>query len=377
MIIGIDGNEANLEERVGANQYAFEILWSLYKLQDEWKSRHQIVVYLKEKPKDFLPPTSNFFRYKIIPGKSLWILTRLMPSLLLGKEKPNVFFSPHHYLPPLAPMPLVCTIHDLGYLNFSGQFKKYDFWQLKIWSAISILISKGIIAVSESTKEEIVRHYPFASKKIEVVPHGYDRDKFNLKVSEEDVRRIKEKYSIVDDYILYISTLKPSKNVEGLIEAFSEVKNQFPKLKLVIAGKKGWLFESIFEKVKKLGLEGRIVFTGYFPEEDRPGLMMGAQAYILPSFWEGFGMEALNAMACGKPVIVSNVASLPEVVGEAGIYIDPYKVDSIAKAISKVLTLPKSDYNKIVEKGLKQVRKFSWEKSGRETLKVLEEAAKK
>ena len=374
MIIGIDGNEANVERRVGVNQYAFELLKNIHKLQEEWKKKHQVIVYLKNEPQKDLPKQNSHWKYKVIKGRGLWIITKLMPNLFLGREKPNVFFAPSHYLPLFTPCPMVCTIHDLGYLKFSEQFRKYDFWQLKIWSAISIFISKAIIAVSNSTKKDIVRHYPFASKKIFITPHGYDKNRFNTRISKEDVRRVKNKYSIVNDYVLFISTLKPSKNIEGLLEAWKLLIQKRPKIRLVIAGKKGWLYESIFEKANKLGLKDSVIFTGFIPEEDKSALIAGAKVFTLPSFWEGFGMDALNAMACGVPVVVSKIEALREVVGEAGILVDPYDVGSIAKNMEKVLSMSKIEYNKLVDRGLAQAKKFSWEKTARKTLSILEKA---
>ena len=374
MIIGIDGNEANVEKRVGVNQYAFELLKNIHKLQEEWKKKHQVIVYLKNKPQKDLPKQNSHWKYKVIKGRGLWIIIKLMPSLFLDREKPNVFFAPSHYLPLFAPCPMVCTIHDLGYLKFSEQFKKYDFWQLKIWSAISIFISKAIIAVSNSTKRDIVRHYPFASKKIFITPHGYDKNRFNTRISKEDVRRVKNKYSIVNDYVLFISTLKPSKNIEGLLEAWELLVQKRPKIRLIIAGKKGWLYESIFEKANKLGLKDSVIFTGFIPEEDKSAFIAGAKVFVLPSFWEGFGMDALNAMACGVPVVVSKIEALREVVGEAGTLVDPYDVGSIAENIEKVLSMSKIEYNKLVDRGLAQAKKFSWEKTARKTLAILEKA---
>jgi glycosyltransferase involved in cell wall biosynthesis len=372
MIIGIDGNEANVSERVGVNTYAFELLKNLWKLQDEWKDKDELRVYLKEKPNGDMPKETDCFRYKVIKGEGLWILTKLMPDLFFAKPKCDIFFSPSHYVPPIAPMPRACSIMDLGYLKYSGQFRKKDFWQLKVWTAISIYISKAVFAISNSTKQDIVRHYPHSIGKIYVTPLAYDKGQFNLDISDEDVRRVRARYSIVTDYVLYLGTLKPSKNIEGLIEAFSKVENPESEIKLVIAGKKGWLYEPIFEKVKKLGLTGRVIFTDFVPEEDKPALIKGAKAFILPSFWEGFGLDALNAMACGVPVVASNVGSLPEVVGSAGILVDPYNIDSLAEGIKEVLLAPKAKYNNMVEGGLAQAKKFSWEKTARETLKVLE-----
>jgi len=367
MIIGIDGNEANVEKRVGVNTYAFELLWNFWKLQDEWKNNHQLIVYLKNEPRHDLPKATEFFKYKVIKGGGMWILTKLVPALFISKPKCDVFFSPSHYVPPIAPMPVYCSIMDLGYLEFSGQFTKKDFWQLKVWSAISIFVSKAVFAISNSTKDDIVRHYPFAKGKIYVTPLAYDSEVFNLYIPDKDVRRVRGRYSIVSDYVLYLGTLKPSKNIEGLLEAFTSINN----LKLVIAGKKGWMYESIFEKVNKLGLTTKVIFTDFVDEKDKPALIKGAKVFVLPSFWEGFGLDALNAMACGVPVVASNVGSLPEVIGDAGILVNPKDVGSIAGGIKEVILATESKYNEMVKTGITQAKKFSWENTAKETLEVI------
>ncbi|KKQ85689.1 MAG: Group 1 glycosyl transferase [Candidatus Woesebacteria bacterium GW2011_GWB1_38_8] len=384
MIIGIDGNEANIKEKVGVHQYAFELLWTLYRyginnkkaslLQDIKNSDHKFIIYLKNHVSMDLPPQNSFWEYRIIPGSKVWVLAKLMPALLKEKNI-DVFFTPTHYLPLFAKKPMVCTIHDLGYLKFSEQFKKYDFWQLKYWSAISIIVSKYIICPSDSTRSDIVRRYPFAAKKVRVVQHGYDKSKFNQNISQNLVRQVTEKYRIKKNYLLFLSTLKPSKNVEGLIDAFVKIKN-VSNHQLVIAGKKGWLYDKIFLRAKDLKVENDIIFTDYVSEKEKRGLLKGATAYVLPSFWEGFGMDVLDALACGTPVVVSKAGSLPEVAGDAGIYIDPYNIDSLAQGMEKVLKMSEDERSEIIKKGLNQAQKFSWEKSARETLKVLEEANK-
>jgi glycosyltransferase involved in cell wall biosynthesis len=319
-----------------------------------------------------MPEETANFKYKIIPGGGMWILTKLMPRLIFNNDGLNVFFSPSHYLPLFTAMPRVCSIMDLGYLEFSEQFTKKVFWQLKWWSAISIYVSKAVIAISNSTKKDIVRHYPFAKDKTYVTHLAYDASQFNQDIPQKDVRRVMQKYSIVDDYVLYLGTLKPSKNIAGLIEAFSIVSVHQPQISLVIAGKKGWMYESIFNKVEELGLKDKVIFTDFVPEEDKPRLIAGAKVFVLPSFWEGFGLDALNAMASGVPVVASNVGSIPEVVGAAGKLIDPNSTDSIADGISGVLSMSKLEYNSIVEKGLSQVKKFSWEETARKTLGIIE-----
>lgn len=375
MIIGIDGNEANTESRVGVNQYGWELLKSMHELLRKNPTKHKVIVYLKHPPLSDMPEERDFWKYRVLSGGGLWIIRKLMVELFLNKEKLEVFFTPSHYLPLFSTVPLVCSIMDLGYLEFSAQFKKSDFWQLKYWSAWSISISKAIISISESTKKDIVRHYPFASKKTFVTLLGYDKEKFNLDSKQEDVRRVLSKYSIVNDqngYVLFLSTLKPSKNVIGLLSAWSEVVKEFSGLKLVIAGKKGWMYEEIFSKVKELKLVDDVVFTDYVDEEDKPVLIAGAKLFVLPSFWEGFGLDSLNAMASGVPVVVSNVGSLPEVVGDAGILVDPYNVSSIAEGIIKILKMNKSQYNLQVKKSITQANNFSWEDTARNTLSVLE-----
>ena len=373
MIIGIDGNEANVINRVGVNQYCFELLWGLYKLQDEWKNKHKIIVFLKKEPLKDLPGESEYFKYKLLSGSSMWIIRKLTPHLIFSNKKPDIFFTPSHYVPLFCPMPRICSIMDLGFLNFSTQFKKLVLWQLKLWSAFSVFVSKRVIAISNSTKDDIVRHYPFASEKTYVTHLAYDSSKYNVNVPQDDVRRIKERYTIVDDYILFLSTLKPSKNVEGLVDAYKLVKSKYPKIKLVIGGKKGWMYDSIFQKVKNLDLEEDIIFTGFVDEKDKPALFKGAKLFVLPSFWEGFGLDVLNSLACGTPVVVSNAGSLPEVAGNSGIYINPNDSSDIAEGIDKVLSMSNLEYNKIVQEGLAQAKKFSWEKTARETLKILEE----
>lgn len=373
MIIGIDGNEANIEKKVGVNVYVYELLWGLYRTQEEWKGKHRLIVYLREKPRNDLPKESENIKYIILSGGGKWILTKLMPYLLRNKDKVDIFFTPSHYIPPFSLVPRVCSIMDLGYLEFSGQFKKYDYWQLRLWSAWSIFFSRKVIAISESTKQDIVRHYPFARKKVVVTHLAYDKVKFSKSILTKDVRHIKKKYSIVSDrYLLFLSTLKPSKNIEGLIIAWSKIHTKFPDTQLVIAGKKGWLYERIFEETKKLGIDKRVVFTGFVDEADKPELISGAYGFVLPSFWEGFGLDILNAFAAGTPAIVSNKGSLPEVAGEAGILVNPEDTDDIAKRIEHLLELDKKDYQKLVDKGLKQAQKFDWDNTARQTLKALE-----
>lgn len=364
MIIGIDGNEANLSRRVGANQYAFELLWSLYKI----KNTYQWVIYLREKPLSDMPPEKESWQYRVIGPRKFWTQWRLPLDLYLHRPQPDIFFSPVHYTPRFSPIPVVVSIMDLGYLKFPEQFTKKDLYQLTSWTAKSIKKSVHIFAISQRTKDDIIERYGIPKERITVTYPGYDQEKFksqNLKVKNEE---IKKKYNISGDYILFLSTLKPSKNVENLIEAYKILSDEDLELKLVITGKKGWMYDSIFEKVKSLGLEKKVIFTDFIPDEDVVGLMGGASVFCLPSFWEGFGIPVIEAMAMGIPVVVSNAGSLPEVAGKAGVIVDPYRPEDIALGIKQA----REERDKLQIEGLKQIKEFSWEECGKKTLEVLE-----
>lgn len=366
--IGVDGNEANVENRVGVNQYAAELLTALEQLPEA--KNHEWVIYLRNAPLGHLPRERVGWRYVILPQEGgMWVIKKLMPRLWSNPEQIDIFFTPNHYAPPLLRVPLVLSIMDLGYLQFSDQFKRYDLQQLKIWGSWSIRIAKKVLAISKSTKKEIVTAYPHAKSKVVVTPLGYDKASYYFPYSSQKIAQVKKRYAISGEYMLYVGTLKPSKNIEGLIDAFSQLN---APLHLVIAGKKGWLYETIFERVKEKQIQEKVIFTDFVPEKDKAALMAGAKVFVSPSFWEGFGIPALESLAVGTPVVVSNVASYPEVVGEAGILVDPANTTSIAEGIRKVVSASAVTYNKKVAQGLSQAAKFSWEKTARQTLTALE-----
>jgi glycosyltransferase involved in cell wall biosynthesis len=227
-----------------------------------------------------MPKPFEGWEYCILPGEGMWILKRLMPHLWKN-PKPSVFYAPSHYLPPFLPMPMVCAITDLGYLANSAQFTKYDFWQLKYWSAISMWRARKILTISESTKKDILKNYSFKDSKIVSIPLGYDKNTFNQNVPQEEVERVKKKYKIQKDYILFLSTLKPSKNIEGILTAYKALQDEKGvKEVLVIAGKKGWLYDPIFRQVQELGLTKNVIFTDFIDEEDKAPLLSGAKVFV-------------------------------------------------------------------------------------------------
>ena len=364
MLIGIDANEANLTaNRVGINEYAFNLLHALYKL----KTSHEFVIYLKTKKLDDLPPERKDWHYRVIPWPALWTQTRLPYDLYTHLPRPDVFLSLTHYAPRFCPMPSVVSIMDLGFLSTPEQFTKKDFNQLKSWTGYSIRQATRVLAISEYTKKDIIRYYHQDPAKIVVTPLAYNQKLFKPTSDQ----KVLAKYGIKKPYILFLSSLKPSKNVDGLVRAFAKLSLQDLPVgtQLVIAGKKAWLYEDLFRLTEGLNLQGKVIFTGFVDDAEKPVLMSSCSAFVLPSFFEGFGIPVLEAMACGVPVVISNVASLPEVAGEAGIYVDPTSVDSIANGIKTAFSAKASEF---VKQGLKRVKSFSWAKTARATLTCLE-----
>lgn len=382
MRIALIGYEANIKNRVGSNQYAFELMKAIYKLD----RKNQYTVYLPTLPLPDLPPVRSNWQYRIVGPKKFWNLFGLPKALFQQKPKPEIVFNLGHYCPLLSPSPLVVSIMDLGYIRYPQHFTKPIYWKLKFWTALSIKRAAHIFSISESTKNDIIKFYKVSSDKITVAYPGYDKSKFKIQISKFKIEEVKRKYSIKGDYILFLSSLKPSKNVEGLLEAFALVTSgqqpatrkkpitDYPSpITLVIAGKKGWMFEEIFRKVKELNLEKQIIFTGFVEDGDVLALMAGAKVFVLPSFWEGFGIPVIEAMACGTPVVVSNGGSLPEIVGDAGVIVNPYDSKDIARGIKKILESNNSNYRtRLINKGLKQVKKFNWENCAEKTLSILE-----
>lgn len=363
-LIGIDANEANLvQHRLGSNQFAYGLLKTIRKID----TAHAYQIYLSTPLLDDMPQQGPGWNYRIIPPHRLWTQWRLPLDLYFKFPRPKVILSLSHYVPRFSPIPRIVTITDLGYLKFPQQLLKKDLLQLKLWTAYSLKVADQIIAISEFTKQDILDNYPIDKSKITVIYPGYDKSVFNADLKEKKAKEVLKKYNINTPYLLFLGALKPSKNLERLIEAFGLLNES--TIKLVIAGKKGWLFESIFESVKKLQLENKVIFTDFVADKDVPLLMSQAQAFVLPSLYEGFGMPVIESMACGVPVLTSNQGSLPEVVGKAGIIVNPYDVSSIANGIKKTL----KEKDRLIHAGLERVKLFDWDISGKKTISLLDQ----
>lgn len=366
MRIGIDIRSLILT-KAGINQYTKNIIKSLAKIDKDndyvlfcnVKSRYDWSGYDNIKEEVIRLPHLGRFTEK------LWEEI-LLPNGLSSK-KIDLFHSPRFILPGKKPCKFIVTIYDLAFKRFPQLVTKKVFNHFNNGVKSAINRADKIIAISHNTKKELINLFDARNDKIEVVYMGIGEDCRPIR-AESQLREIKDKYNLPEKFILFVGTIEPRKNLKRLIEAFYELKkNKSIEHSLVIAGGKGWLYDDVFETLKKLQLNQDVIFIGYIPESELPLIYNAADLFVYPSLYEGFGLPPLEAMACGVPVVTSNVSSLPEVVGDAAILIDPYDIQAIAEAIEQIL----QDYNlreKMIEKGFNQAKKFSWEKASRETL---------
>ena len=368
MRIGIDARtilDPAKGERAGVGHYTFYLIKNLIRIDKDVK----FVLFFNRNFKEtaqFEAPNTKIERFPA-RGYKKWLpgaYSHMVIARVLAEERLDVFHSPASTIPLGYKGPSVVTIHDLAiYINQSW-FPRQGF-STKIVVPKSLKKAQKIIAVSESTKNDIIDILKVPSEKIEVVYNGVRPIR---KVREED---IKEKFGISEDFILFIGTIEPRKNLIGLIKAFNNLRGSeaFKKHQLVIAGKKGWFFDDVYEAVRDLGLTKKVVFTGYVSSDDKVRLLRGARLFVFPSLYEGFGLSILEAMREGTPVITSNVSAMPEVAGSAAELVDPSRLESIAAAIKKVIS-DKVLRNEMIKKGQTQEEMFSWDKCARETLKV-------
>ena len=371
MIIGIDGNEANVQKRVGISEYAFQLLSQFSNIKTEGL---KFVIYLKDTPGKDLPKERVGWEYRVLKPGKLWTQWRLPLDLFLGKMRPDVFFSPTHYAPRFSPIPTVVSVMDLSYLFFPELFKASDLLQLRSWTSYSVRKAKKVLTISNSSKDDIIKEYRLPKEKV-VVTHLGIKDAVSFEPNIYSMNKLQAKYDLSDNFILFVGTLQPRKNIKRLIEAFSKLKDS-KNLDLVIVGRKGWLYEEILDAPEEFGVKDRVKFLENIEDEELPHFYKNALMFVLPSLYEGFGLPILEAMRNGCPVITSNISSLPEAGGDACLYVDPENVDDIVEKMKELVEDEKLR-KKLIEKGHEQAKKFSWDKTAKETLKVLEEVAGK
>lgn len=225
-----------------------------------------------------------------------------------------------------------------------------------------------IITPSEATKADVVRHLRINPERIEVIPWGCEQ-RFQPMTDQDRFAAVQQKYHLPARYLLFVGTLEPRKNLTTLLHAFAMLRTERPgdELKLVVAGRLGWLYTDIATTVHSLALADEVIFTGFVDDEDLPHLYCGAQLFVFPSLYEGFGLPILEAMASGVPVVTSNTASMPEVAGDAAMLVDPHDPLALAEAMARVLAEDPLR-QALTRKGLVRARCFTWERTAQRTL---------
>ena len=374
MLIGIDASRATAAQRTGTETYSLHLIRELLALG----KGHRFRLYFNQPPAPGLFPDAAEMR--VMPFARLWTHARL--SREMRTAAPDLLFVPSHVLPLLHPERCVVTIHDLGFYYYPEAHTLSQNLYLRWSTRYNARIATRVIADSVATRNDLLRYYRVPGERIEVVYPGRDEALGPVR-DPEVLQDVRARHGLSEPYLLYVGTLHPRKNLVRLVQAFSAFTKAMaagpakPKAEpqLVLAGQKGWLYEEILNQVRKLDLVDRVVFTGYVPDADLPAVLSGAVAFVFPSLYEGFGLPVLEAMACGTPVICSNVSSLPEVAGEAALQVDPLDVEALAEAIHWVI----SDAGlraTLVERGYEQVQRFSWQRCASQVLQVLEDAGR-
>lgn len=359
------------KKRTGDEVYTKNLVLNLVKID----SRNQYFLLFDKEVKDeilgiLLP--SNFKIITITPShKLLWTMYTL-PKWL---RKNNIDVLHAQYITPLwlpKKIKVVTTIHDVSWKFYPRHIKKSDLFFLNVLIPISLKRANFVITVSQTSKKDIVSIYKLPSEKVVAIYNGVG-EKFNsFIVSDAELGQVRKKYSLPENFILYVGTLQPRKNIPALLEAFNMLNTKYKILntKLVIAGGRGHNYDKRIDMLmEKYKLQDKVLFPGFVDEKDLPTMYKLSNIFVFPSLYEGFGIPVIEAMAMGAPVIVSNKSCLPEVVGEAGFIIDPDNSEEFAGVIYKILF--NSDLrNCLIEKGYKRAKDFNWNKMAEETLKL-------
>lgn len=333
----------------------------------------EFLIYHKNKfNPELVPPNFSNYKIKKIFAPLFWTQTRF--AYEIWKDRPDILWMPMHNAPLIRrkKMKTIVTIHDLAFRYFPEHFPKKDLLKINLLTGLAVRNADGIIAISRSSKKDILKFYPETkARKIKVIYHGFDPEVYEKPRDLVKEKEVKERLKIRGEYLLYIGAIQPRKNLGVFIEAYNSLKTgQYADLSLVLAGEKAWLSEKTVKKAQESPFSADIIMPGRLKFCDLGHLCRGAGIFVFPSLYEGFGIPPLEAMAAKVPVILANNSSLPEVGGDAAQYFDAKNPHDLAEKIQRVL----GDENlrvTMIARGLEQAKKFSWEKCARETLEYL------
>ena len=366
MRIAIHAADLDSERIDGTRVYIYNVLKHLGKIspQDDF-----LIYHKGDFNKALVPPELENYKIRKIKKFPFWTQTAF--AFAIWKDRPDALWMPVTNIPVLRRRSLrvVSTVHDLAYRYFPQYFPKKDLFKLKLFANIAARLSAGLIAVSQSTKNDILKIYPYLqAEKIRVVHHGFDPEIFQKTTSLEMSEKILRTYSLKPKtYLLYVGAIQPRKNLPVLIKAFEKIKETKKDLKLVIAGDRAWMWQETMEKITESRFKEDIIVTGKISFEDMAVFYRNAAVFVFPELYAGFGIPILEAFAAGVPVIAADNSSLPEVGGDAALYFDAGNPVDLFEKIGRI-SYDENLRISMIGKGTERVKNFSWEKCARETL---------
>lgn len=401
MVIGFDGSRSFVKHKTGTENYAYQLLKHLAKIDQ----KNQYIIYLR--PGNVVQDWSNTssrakrgnliqheapsaspshndegnfgwpenFQFKLLNYPRLW--TQVGLALQTFKDPLDILFVPSHTLPIIRKPGLktVMTVHDLGAEYLPGMHQLKQRLYLGVMTKIQLKTASKLIAVSQTTKDDLTKKVGIDKSRIEVVYEGLN----SLEKNDTKVNVLKDYDIDKHSYFFFVGTIQPRKNLARLLKSYAGFLNIVGKTnapKLVLAGGKGWLSEPIYALPKSLEIEDMVIFTGRISDARLADLYKNALAFTFPSLFEGFGLPVLEAFSAGVPVMTSNSSSLPEVAGDAALLVDPNKTEEMIEGLLKLYN-DKQLRETLSSKGFEQLKKFSWEKCAKETIEVLESTVNK
>jgi glycosyltransferase involved in cell wall biosynthesis len=367
--IAIDAHSVGA--KLGGNEsYALNLIEAL--AQIDRVNDYTLYVTTTEAHDRFHQRWPNFKVHRTLPHTPL-IRIPLTLSAELRKHPVDVLHV-QFTTPPFCPCPVVVSIHDLSFEHLPQTFNRRSRTQLRLTVRHSARRAAKILTLSEHTRRDVIDTYGIDAAKVAAIPLAAPAH-FGPVEYDKELQRVRHIYGIDEDYILSVGSIQPRKNLVRLIKAYAELRAARSSSgcpKLVIVGKCGWLYDETFRALEEAGVRESVVLTGYVPESDLPALYSGALCFVYPSYFEGFGLPPLEAMKCGAPVIVGNATSLPEVVGDAALQVDPFDVSAIAVAMDQLVNNSELRQELSV-KGQARAKLFDWKDTAQRTLAVYEQ----
>ncbi|MFH0930150.1 MAG: glycosyltransferase family 1 protein [Candidatus Moraniibacteriota bacterium] len=365
MTIGIDALRAFVKNKTGIEEYSYQVIKNLRELL----INEQVILFLDQRVNekkyiDFDLPEN--WKVKFLRAPIFWTQARLSLEMLFHPV--DVLFVPAHTVPLIHPRNTIVTIHGLEYEFCPKAYSLFGRLYMRWSIRKSCHWAKRVIAVSENTKQDLMRLYKVSEGKIEVIYEGIGNSNFQFSIFNFQ-KIFNDK--VFKPYFLFVGRLEERKNIVGIISVFEILKDKYNlSHKLVLAGKFGYGGEKIKDKIDQSKYKDDIILPGYVSDEDKFALMKKADVFLFPTFYEGFGLPILEAQSVGTPVVTSNISSMPEVAGESTVLVDPTKPEEIVEAAYKLIS---NEFykNDIIEKGYQNIKRFSWEKCAREIADII------